>query len=58
MWITKIVAVSIPVVTLAIWIYFFVTTVGVTLTRFLLVSVVVPLALASFYIAFKVWHKS
>jgi len=56
--ITKIVAMLIPIMTVVIWIYLFLMATEISLTRFLLVSVLVPAVLASFYIAILVWRKS
>ena len=55
--ITKIVAILIPFITLILWIYFFITE-KVSVIKFYLVLVLVPLGYASLYIAFKVWGKS
>jgi hypothetical protein len=55
MQIAKLVAMLIPILTVAVWTYFFVNT-ELSLTRFILVAVLIPLILASFYIAIKLWR--
>jgi len=57
MLIVKIVAILIPVITAAVWTYFFLTVPTISLTKFFLVALVVPLMLVAIYIMFKVWSK-
>jgi len=56
MQIAKLVAMLIPILTVAVWTYFFLINTELNLTRFILVAVLIPLILASFYIAIKLWH--
>ena len=55
--ITKIIAMLIPIVALAIWAYFFIVE-QFKLYKFFLVVALVPTVFVSFYIALLVWRKS
>lgn len=56
MQIAKLVAMLVPILTVAVWTYFFLINTELNLTRFVLVAVLIPLILASFYIAIKLWR--
>lgn len=57
MLIAKIIAILIPVITAAVWTYFFLTVPTISLTKFFLVAVLIPLMLVAIYIMSKVWSK-
>jgi len=54
--ITKIVAMLIPIVSLVVWAYFFITE-KTSIYKFFFVTILIPLVFVSFYIAFRVWRK-
>jgi hypothetical protein len=54
--IRKIVALAIPITALAIWVYLFSVFTEVNINRFVLVIVLIPLALGTFFIAIKLWQ--
>lgn len=62
--ITKIVAILIPIITLGLWTYFFIseknvvigTLVAGSITRLCLVIFLIPLIFISFSIAYRVWR--
>jgi len=55
--IRKIVAVLIPIIVAAIWGYFFLTITEISVIRFLLVAILMPMVLASFYISILAWSE-